>query len=168
MTILLTKHSVWLFILCDVIFISGSGACAKICIHRCIPSCNLACCVDRPIGMNRHIINKLEVEAAKKITETGSKKSIVGSKEKLYLSKEDMEKGTTCDKKCLIHCDPSCKFKCCIRVPRGWFFYSLKPVFLVSIPTFRTGEIVVSQWNLGYSWSSCLFSKNLDRKLKEN
>ncbi|XP_031574291.1 uncharacterized protein LOC116308069 [Actinia tenebrosa] len=97
-----------------------SGACAEICIHRCLPSCNLACCVERPIGVNRHMINKMEVAAAKKIAETGSKKSILGSKEnQLYVSKEEMEKGTTCDKKCLIHCDPSCKFKCCIRVPRG-------------------------------------------------
>ncbi|XP_032241258.2 uncharacterized protein LOC116619980 isoform X2 [Nematostella vectensis] len=88
--------------------IRRSGACSDVCRHRCIPECNLACCVNFPPGYDEKKVNSIEAKVAKK-AETGTRKST--------LSKNVLEKGSKCDSSCLRHCTPDCKFKCCIKLP---------------------------------------------------
>lgn len=78
------------------------GACQPVCQHRCLPTCDLLCCITTPFIVPKKTVKILEKQLAK-----------ANLKKKSGISRKHLKKGHVCEVKCQKACLPSCKFSCC-------------------------------------------------------
>jgi len=100
------------------------GSCKPVCKQRCLPTCNLVCCIAPPYDVSRQMVKKIEKQLGKKyvrkkstIKKHAKKKSTIKKheqKKNSTVKKEKTEIGGLCVAKCQKACLPSCEFRCCI------------------------------------------------------
>lgn len=90
------------------------GSCQPVCQHRCLPTCDLLCCITTPFIVPKKTVKILEKQLAK-----------AHLKKKSKISKKHLKKGHVCEVKCQKACLPSCKFSCCItpkKLVKHWIY----------------------------------------------
>ncbi|XP_078360099.1 uncharacterized protein LOC144644476 [Oculina patagonica] len=78
------------------------GSCQPVCQHRCIPTCDLLCCITTPFVVPKKTVKILEKQLAK-----------AHIKKKSKIVKKHSKKEHVCKPTCQKACLPSCKFSCC-------------------------------------------------------
>lgn len=98
------------------------GSCKPVCRRRCLPTCNLVCCIAPPYAVPRKVAKKLEKQpdtgyARKKssIKKHSKKKKTVAKKltKKKNITAKNKNRGV-CKVSCQKACLPSCEFRCCM------------------------------------------------------
>ncbi|KAK2563817.1 hypothetical protein P5673_012821 [Acropora cervicornis] len=101
------------------------GSCKPLCKQRCLPTCNLVCCIAPPYNVPMKTVKKLEKQLGRAYARKKSdikKPSVHKEITSKMHEAEKKRKGdktvrSRCDTNCKKACLPSCNFKCCI-VPK--------------------------------------------------
>ena len=94
------------------------GSCKPLCKQRCLPTCNLVCCIAPPYNVPRKTVKRLEKQLGRKSTikkHAKKKKSTIKkyTKKEKSATKKDRKTAGVCNSSCQKACLPSCDFRCC-------------------------------------------------------